>query len=54
MSSYYSHGKLLISCEYAVLDGAKALALPTKLGQRLDVSKNIYKEYLLEKFRLSK
>ena len=46
MPSYYSHGKLLISCEYAVLDGAKALALPTKLGQRLDVSKkytnNIY------------
>ena len=25
MPSYYSHGKLLISCEYAVLDGAKAL-----------------------------
>lgn len=46
MPSYYSHGKLLISSEYAVLDGAKALALPTKLGQRLDVSKtytkNIY------------
>ena len=53
MPSYYSHGKLLISCEYAVLDGAKALALPTKLGQRLDVSKK-YKEYSLEKFRLSK
>ena len=46
MPSYYSHGKLLMSCEYAVLDGAKALALPTKLGQRLYVSKtytnNIY------------
>ena len=38
MPSYYSHGKLLISSEYAVLDGAKALALPTKLGQRLEVT----------------
>lgn len=42
MPSYYSHGKLLISSEYAVLDGAEALALPTKFGQRLEVSeKNI-------------
>ena len=38
MPNYYSHGKLLISSEYAVLDGAKALALPTKLGQRLEVT----------------
>ena len=42
MPSYYSHGKLLISSEYAVLDGAKALAIPTKFGQRLEVTeKNI-------------
>lgn len=34
----YSQGKLLISGEYAVLDGAKALALPTQLGQWLEVS----------------
>ncbi|WP_136480077.1 GYDIA family GHMP kinase [Cognatitamlana onchidii] len=34
---FYSHGKLLISGEYVVLDGAKALALPTKFGQSLDV-----------------
>ena len=39
MQEFYSHGKLLISAEYAVLDGAKALALPTKLGQRLQVTK---------------
>ena len=38
MPSYYSHGKLLISSEYAVLDGAKALALPTKFGQSLEVN----------------
>ena len=39
MQNFYSHGKLLITAEYAVLDGAKALALPTKLGQRLQVTK---------------
>ena len=34
---FYSNGKLLITGEYLVLDGAKALALPTKFGQRLIV-----------------
>jgi len=34
---FYSNGKLLITGEYAVLDGAKALALPTKFGQHLTV-----------------
>jgi len=42
---YYSNGKLLITGEYAVLDGAKAWAIPTKYGQSLIVieteSKNI-------------
>ena len=37
MQTFYSHGKLLISSEYAVLDGAQALALPTKFGQTLKV-----------------
>lgn len=32
---FFSHGKLLITAEYFVLDGAKALALPTKRGQEL-------------------
>ena len=31
--TFYSNGKLLITGEYVVLDGAKALALPTKFGQ---------------------
>ena len=31
----YSPGKLLITSEYFVLDGALALAVPTKLGQEL-------------------
>ena len=35
--SYYGHGKLLLSGEYFVLDGAKALALPCKLGQVMNV-----------------
>lgn len=36
--SYYSHGKILLTGEYLVLDGAEALALPTKLGQRLQTT----------------
>ncbi|HEY9220490.1 MAG TPA: GYDIA family GHMP kinase [Lutibacter sp.] len=34
---YYSRGKLLITGEYFVLDGAKSLAVPTKYGQDLSV-----------------
>ena len=37
MQKFYSHGKLLITGEYVVLDGATALALPTKYGQSLEV-----------------
>lgn len=32
---FYGHGKLLITGEYFVLDGARALAVPTKFGQQL-------------------
>jgi len=35
---FYSNGKLLLSGEYVVLDGAKALAIPTKYGQKLTVT----------------
>ncbi|TLP82757.1 GYDIA family GHMP kinase [Maribacter sp. ACAM166] len=34
----YSNGKLLLTAEYAILDGAKGLALPTKFGQYLKLS----------------
>ena len=34
---FYSNGKLLLTSEYVVLDGAKALALPTKMGQSLEI-----------------
>jgi mevalonate kinase len=37
--NYYSNGKLLLTGEYLVLDGAKSLALPTKFGQDLSVEK---------------
>ncbi|WP_289060907.1 GYDIA family GHMP kinase [uncultured Zobellia sp.] len=32
---YYSNGKLLLTGEYAILDGALGLAIPTKYGQTL-------------------
>lgn len=35
---FYSNGKLLLSGEYVVLDGALSLAIPTKYGQSLTVS----------------
>lgn len=36
-TTYYSNGKLLLSAEYAVLDGALALAVPTTYGQSLEI-----------------
>ncbi|MDX1278191.1 GYDIA family GHMP kinase [Oceanihabitans sediminis] len=37
MEKFYSHGKLLLTGEYLALDGAIALAVPTKFGQSLDI-----------------
>lgn len=37
--NFYSNGKLLLTGEYLVLDGAKSLAVPTKFGQDLLVEK---------------
>ena len=53
MASHYSNGKLLITGEYLVLDGAKALAIPTKFGQNLVInslkeSKLIWESYTHE------
>lgn len=36
--TFYSNGKLLITGEYTVLDGANAFALPTKYGQYLHIN----------------
>lgn len=38
--TFYAHGKLLIAGEYFVLDGALALAVPTKFGQSLEILDN--------------
>ncbi|AXT61309.1 GHMP kinase [Aquimarina sp. AD10] len=38
--SFYSHGKLLLTAEYLVLDGVNALAVPTQKGQWLFVEEN--------------
>ena len=42
--TFYSNGKLLITGEYLVLDGANAFALPTKFGQNLIVEKGSNQE----------
>lgn len=34
---FFGHGKLLLTGEYFILDGAQGLALPTKVGQSLSV-----------------
>jgi mevalonate kinase len=35
--TFYAHGKLLLTAEYFILDGAVGLALPTKFGQSLSI-----------------
>ncbi len=39
-ASYHARGKLLLTAEYFVLDGAQALALPLNKGQSMTVSIN--------------
>ncbi|TYA53135.1 GYDIA family GHMP kinase [Formosa maritima] len=38
MKEFYSNGKLLITGEYVVLDGALSLAIPTKFRQSLEIN----------------
>ena len=52
--TFYSNGKLLITAEYLVLDGAIALALPTKYGQNLVVESGKNKEISWTSFDLDK
>ena len=40
MQKFYSNGKLLLSGEYLILDGALGLAWPTQRGQELIVKKH--------------
>ena len=49
-TTFYSNGKLLITGEYLVLDGARALALPTKFGQNLIVKKGQNQEIIWKSY----
>ncbi len=49
-NTFYSNGKLLITAEYLILDGAKGLALPTVFGQDLVVKKINSPELVWESF----
>jgi mevalonate kinase len=49
-TTFYSNGKLLLTGEYLVLDGAKALALPTKYGQNLTVRPGTNREIIWKSF----
>lgn len=49
-TTFYSNGKLLLTGEYVVLDGATALAIPTRYGQSLrikahDIPTLLWKSY---------
>ena len=37
MNHFFSHGKLLLTSEYMILDGALAFAIPTQFGQKLTI-----------------
>ncbi len=39
-STYHANGKLLLTGEYLVLHGAKAIALPLKVGQQMEISED--------------
>jgi len=46
MAHYYAHGKVLLSGEYVILDGALGIGLPTKLGQHLYVETSGESDYV--------
>ncbi|MFV8441618.1 GYDIA family GHMP kinase [Flavobacterium sp. LB2P44] len=48
--TFYSNGKLLITGEYLVLDGAKAFALPTKMGQNLIIEEGNNQEIVWKSY----
>ena len=51
-TTFYSNGKLLITGEYLVLDGARAFALPTKFGQNLIVENGTNKEIIWKSYNI--
>jgi mevalonate kinase len=50
LKTFRSNGKLLLSAEYVVLDGAKAFAIPTKYGQSLTVEENTTKKIIWKSY----
>jgi mevalonate kinase len=44
--NYFSHGKLLITGEYLILKGARALATPVRFGQSITIQDNTNDSYL--------
>ena len=48
--TYYSNGKLLITGEYLVLNGAKSLAVPTKFGQDLEITPALGKKIIWKSY----
>ncbi|MEL6987072.1 MAG: GYDIA family GHMP kinase [Bacteroidota bacterium] len=50
-NSYRANGKLLLSGEYFILQGAKGLALPTKLGQTLKVKESSGSDIVWKSYR---
>lgn len=46
--SYYANGKLLLTGEYLIMDGATALALPVKYGQQLDLTTDSHQNLVWE------
>lgn len=49
-STYHANGKLLLTGEYLVLHGAKAIALPLKVGQQMNVSESASPEIFWQAF----
>ncbi len=48
--TFYANGKLLITGEYLVLEGARSLALPLKVGQRMKVTENAHNTLIWRAF----
>ena len=48
--SFRAHGKVLLSGEYLVLDGALALGLPTSLGQGLTIKESSGMDIMWESY----
>jgi mevalonate kinase len=51
---FYGRGKLLLTGEYFVLDGARSLAVPTQLGQKITIKEHRGSEIIWESFSAQK